>query len=313
MAGSGSPQFIMACSATTTASGFVGIVLGTIAPLSRCFATLSFKVSIQSIWNHIKVFKVEKYWTHKLYDWKYGIIPFPFHSCKRELKEGVVVLCKIIALIPFCLMICVLYSLRFLKWSLQAIFRSREKKTQNLEQRKYVLQLEDENELADRTLEGLLKTFNRLIQKSEKKQPKSLMTLIEENSTEGFQGVKIFNKDGPHVLCSPSKVEYRDCWSLPVVTLTTIAVTLPNIEKEKVKSLLKSVREGLEYVTLVEETLNATDDHYKSIQKASVGPSRRIENKPKPCYTNPLASAESKLVGKPGRSKYKHNTQGFTD
>ncbi|KAJ0864900.1 hypothetical protein HanRHA438_Chr12g0534821 [Helianthus annuus] len=328
MAGSGSPQFIMACSATTTASGvicalttilhaftvswsissllemdygsaykwstllilivqFVGIVLGTIAPLSRCFATLSFKVSIQSIRNHIKVFKVEKYWTHKLYDWKYGIIPFPFHSCKRELKviikylkglilmfsikiqEGVVVLCKIIALIPFCLMICVLYSLRFLKWSLQAIFRSREKKTQNLEQRKYVLQLEDENELADRTLEGLLKTFNRLIQKSEKKQPKSLMTLILENSTEGFQGVKIFHRDGPHVQRSLSKVEYRDCWSLPVVTLTTIAVTLPNIDKVKVKSLLKSVREGLQYVTLVEETLNATDDHYKSIQKAS--------------------------------------------
>ncbi|KAJ0491428.1 hypothetical protein HanIR_Chr12g0563701 [Helianthus annuus] len=247
MAGSGSPQFIMACSATTTASG----------------------VSIQSIRNHIKVFKVEKYWTHKLYDWKYGIIPFPFHSCKRELKEGVVVLCKIIALIPFCLMICVLYSLRFLKWSLQAIFRSREKKTQNLEQRKYVLQLEDENELADRTLEGLLKTFNRLIQKSEKKQPKSLMTLILENSTEGFQGVKIFHRDGPHVQRSLSKVEYRDCWSLPVVTLTTIAVTLPNIDKVKVKSLLKSVREGLQYVTLVEETLNATDDHYKSIQKAS--------------------------------------------
>ncbi|KAJ0724257.1 hypothetical protein HanPI659440_Chr12g0445751 [Helianthus annuus] len=328
MAGSGSPQFIMACSVTTTTSGvicalstilhtftvswftsglletesdsdykwsislilivqFVGVVLGTIAPLSRCFATLSFKVSIKSIWNHIKVFKVEKYWTHKLYDWKYGIIPSPFRSCKRKLKviiknlkglilmfsikiqEGVVVLCKIIALIPFCFMICVLYCLRFLKWSLQAIFRSREKKTQNLEQRKYVLQLLNENELADRTLGGLLKSFNRLIQKSEKKQPESLMKLIQENSTEGFQGVKIFNKDGPHVQCSPSKVEYRDCWSLPVVTLTTIAVTLPNIEKVKVKSLLKSVREGLEYITLVEETLNATDDHYKSIQKAS--------------------------------------------
>ncbi|KAJ0733437.1 putative non-specific serine/threonine protein kinase [Helianthus annuus] len=31
-----------------------------------------------------------------------------------------------------------------------------------------------------------------------------------------------------------------------------------------------------------------------------VGPSRRIENKPKPCYTNSLASAESKLASKPG-------------
>ncbi|KAM0059045.1 putative protein kinase RLK-Pelle-SD-2b family [Helianthus debilis subsp. tardiflorus] len=45
-----------------------------------------------------------------------------------------------------------------------------------------------------------------------------------------------------------------------------------------------------------------------------VGPSRRIENKPKPCYTNPLASAESKLASKPGRCKNKHkNTQDFND
>uniref|UniRef100_A0A251SYG3 Uncharacterized protein n=1 Tax=Helianthus annuus TaxID=4232 RepID=A0A251SYG3_HELAN len=247
MAGSGSPQFIMACSATTTTSGvicalstilhtftvswfisglletesdsdykwsislilivqFVGVVVGTIAPLSRCFATLSFKVSIKSIWNHIKVFKVEKYWTHKLYDWKYGIIPSPFRSCKRKLKviiknlkglilmfsikiqEGVVVLCKIIALIPFCFMICVLYCLRFLKWSLQAIFRSWEKLPQNLEQRKYVLQLEVENELADRTLEGLLKTFNRLIQKSEKKQPKTTSKIEEGRGRTDIEG-----------------------------------------------------------------------------------------------------------------------------
>ncbi|KAM0063438.1 putative S-locus glycoprotein [Helianthus debilis subsp. tardiflorus] len=44
-----------------------------------------------------------------------------------------------------------------------------------------------------------------------------------------------------------------------------------------------------------------------------VGPSRRIENKPKPCYTNPLASAESKLASKPGRCKYKHKHTRFTD
>ena len=34
------------------------------------------------------------------------------------------------------------------------------------------------------------------------------------------------------------------------------------------------------------------------------------DDEPKPCYTNSLASAESKLASKPGWSKYKHNTQG---
>ncbi|KAJ0488085.1 hypothetical protein HanHA300_Chr12g0429111 [Helianthus annuus] len=115
MAGSGSPQFISACSVTTTASGVIcvltlllhcltvlwtialcadpvtnptkpydsaynwstlgifivqsiGIILGTVAPFVRCFASLSFKLSIKSM------FKVEKYWFQKLLEWKYGSI-----------------------------------------------------------------------------------------------------------------------------------------------------------------------------------------------------------------------------------------------
>ncbi|XP_076913050.1 uncharacterized protein LOC143571539 [Bidens hawaiensis] len=49
---------------------FIGVILGSVAPISRCFAPLSFKVSIKWIWNHIRVFKVESYCTQKLYDWK---------------------------------------------------------------------------------------------------------------------------------------------------------------------------------------------------------------------------------------------------
>ncbi|XP_076909324.1 uncharacterized protein LOC143566529 [Bidens hawaiensis] len=44
---------------------YIGVVVGTIAPLSRCFATLSFKVSPEIISNHFKVFKVENHWTYK--------------------------------------------------------------------------------------------------------------------------------------------------------------------------------------------------------------------------------------------------------
>ncbi|XP_076956983.1 uncharacterized protein LOC143632316 [Bidens hawaiensis] len=198
-AGSGSPQFILACSATSAASGvictltlilhtltvawtipelnalsynsdykwstlvilivqYVGVILGTVAPLIRCFASLRFKLSFESISNHFKVFKVEKYWTHKLYDWKYGSISLSFRS--HTLKVFVV-------------------------------------------------------------------------------------------------GVRKYDN-----------TDHLDCWSLAVVTLTTIAATLPNIKKVEVKSLLKSVREGLQYITLVEENLKVSDD-YESIQKAA--------------------------------------------
>ncbi|KAJ0523972.1 hypothetical protein HanIR_Chr10g0499511 [Helianthus annuus] len=326
MAESGSPQFIIACFHTTSASGVIcvlvillhtltmswimkdilrkdynsdyswsmlvilivqsiGVVIGTVAPLSRCFAILNFKVSLQMISKHFKLFEVESYWTQKLYDWKHASIRLPLRSDKLkgvtqilkrltlsfciELQEGVVVVCKIIALIPFSLMLCVLYCSK----SVKAVFCSAGQKTDNLEPSKdlraYVLQLEDEIELAERTMEGLTKSVNQLIQKGEENQPNNLIKLILEKPTCGFQGVKMFdNMDHDQVPSSVLKVEYQDCWSIPLVTLTTIATSLPKIEKKEVDSLLKSVREGFVYVTHVEENLNATDD-YATLQEAA--------------------------------------------
>ncbi|KAM0018032.1 hypothetical protein Hdeb2414_s0027g00694671 [Helianthus debilis subsp. tardiflorus] len=245
---------------------YIGLVIGTIAPLSRCFATLSFKVSSTIIRNHFNVFKVERRWTQKLYDWKHTSIRLPFRSRNLEvvietlkrlffsicigLQKGVVVVCKVIALIPFLFMICFLYSFRCKKME------------GNNDLRPYVLQLEDEIELGERTLKGLSKTVNRLIQKGAKSQPNNLMKLILGKSTSSFEGVKKFDHIDDH------DVPCVDCWRLPVVTLTTIAVSLPKIQTEEVDSLLESVREGLEYVKVVEKSLNAKNDH-ASFQKAA--------------------------------------------
>ncbi|KAM0002789.1 hypothetical protein Hdeb2414_s0313g00864911 [Helianthus debilis subsp. tardiflorus] len=280
---------------------FIGVVIGTIAPLSRCFATLSFKVSLKIISNDFKVFKLERYWTSKLSDWKRESLKLPFRShglnvvielLKKlilffciKFQEGFVVVCKILALIPFVFMICFLYCFRCLKWLLHKYrfnsswerFSSLDEKTDFLERnedlRPYVLQLEDEMELAKRTLEGLSKSVHQLIQNGEKSHANdNLMNLIEQNPTRGIHGVAKFDNIDKHhmhhVPFSLLKVQYQDCWSLPVVTLTTIAVSLPGIGKVEVDNLLNSVREGLLYVTLVEENLNATDD-YVSIQDAA--------------------------------------------
>ncbi|KAI3711662.1 hypothetical protein L1987_70201 [Smallanthus sonchifolius] len=299
MAGSGNPQFIIASSATTSAAGvicalttilhtltmgwtiedikkgdygsnydwsmlvilivqFVGVVLGTVAPLYRCFASLSFKVSLESILKQIKVFEVESYWTWKLSEWKRYSIRFPFRSHKRnvilknlkslifhlsiQIQEGVVVVCKIIALIPFFIMICVFPCF----W-----FCSSRESTKNLEKSPYVLHLGNEPELAKQTLKGLTKSMNELIKKGEKKKPNNLTNLIKEKPAIGFQGAP------------------RDNWSLDVVNLTTIVVTLHKIKKVEDDSFLKSVREGLEYVTLIEKNLKATGDYVNSIRKSA--------------------------------------------
>nr|GEV18107.1 hypothetical protein CTI12_AA135620 [Tanacetum cinerariifolium] len=328
MAGTGSPQFMAACSATTSASGvistlsatlhimstffafssidahmygsdygwsmpvifvtqFIGVIIGTIAPLSRCFASLSFKMSIKWTWDHIKVFKVEGYWTHMLNEWKlHSSIPFPFRSrkCKVVLEKlkvmilsfcigfqkTVVVACKTISLIPIFLMVCVLFCFNIWKWRTAMFSASgmvRVKKPEEVPLNKdlspYVLHLQDDMEPAGRTLKCISKSMNRLIQKAEKQQPKNLLKLLEKSK--GFEGVEKFNSH--HVLPLVS-IQHPDCWSLPLVSLTTIAISLPNIQNDMVDSLLKSVSEGLVYVMLVEESLNATHE-YVSVQKAA--------------------------------------------
>ncbi|KAJ9554757.1 hypothetical protein OSB04_009371 [Centaurea solstitialis] len=325
MAATGSPQFMTACSPTTSASGVIcalsiitfaiaklilrpklydfdsayqwsilvilitqsiGVVFGSIAPISRCFASLSFKFSMNWIRNHIKVFRVESYWTEKLYDLTQSSIPFPFRC--RNLKiviqklitlilsfcigfqKAVVVACKLIALVPIFIVIGVLYCFRFWKW-LKAMLDASGvvvgKRLEQLEQNnvlsQYVLQLQDDMELAERTLKDISKFVNSVIRKAEKQQPNNLMKLLEKSK--GFEGVeKYFSHHVPPLLAE----EFPDCWSLSLVTLTTIAVSLPNIQNNLVNSLLSSVSDGLVYVTLVEESLNAMDD-YLSIQKAA--------------------------------------------
>ncbi|PWA65884.1 hypothetical protein CTI12_AA331520 [Artemisia annua] len=283
MAETGSPQFITACSATTSASGvicvvstvmhiyiliymtlstdplgsenypneliknrwwgfvrsdypyprsdyewsipliliiqFIGSLVGTIAPLCRCYAAMTFKLSIDWIWNHIKVFKVESYWTQKLYDWKQSSTPFSGQNPEQQENFN--------------------------------------------DHRPYVLQLQNDMELSERTLKSISKSANRLIKKAEKQQPINLVKLLRESK--GFEGVGKY--DSLHV--PPLFAEdFLDCWSLPLVTLTAIAVSLPEIQNDRIDRLLSSVSEGLTYVTLVEESLNVADK-YVSTQKAA--------------------------------------------
>ncbi|PWA96409.1 hypothetical protein CTI12_AA040060 [Artemisia annua] len=265
---------------------FIGVLLGAIAPLCRCFASLSLKVSIKWIGDHIKVFKVESYWTRKLSDWKKSRILFPFRSHKRKVimekfkvlilsffilfQKMVVIACKMTMLIPIFFIVCVLVCIKCWEW-LKVKFsalcivlvKEPEQLPQNEDFSQYIVKLPDDMEPAERTLKGISKSMNRLIQRAEKKQPKKLINLLEES--ESFEGIAKFDR---HHVPPLLPTEYPDCWSLPLVSLTTIATSLPNIQNDIVKSLLISVSEGLHYVILVEETLNATNE-YVSIQKAA--------------------------------------------
>ncbi|XP_076930778.1 uncharacterized protein LOC143595713 [Bidens hawaiensis] len=266
---------------------FIGVILGTVAPLSRCFASLSFNVSIKWIWNHIGVFKVESYCTQKLYDWKQSSIPFKFSSrrCKcffHDLKiltlnlciktqKTIVIACKMIALIPIFFVIVVLCCVHCWNW-IKVMFGASnsgmvERPVQIQHNRTdlspYVLQLQDDMEIAERTLKSISKSVKYVIQKAEMHKPNNLMKLLEKSS--GFEGVGQYDV---HQVPPLTKEKYVDGWSLPVVTLTTIIISLPNIQKDNIDKLLRSVSQGLTYVTHVEETLNASEE-YAIIQKVA--------------------------------------------
>ncbi|KAK9063265.1 hypothetical protein SSX86_017135 [Deinandra increscens subsp. villosa] len=322
MAGTGSPQFMTVCSVTASASGviclastllhvvlmlivitntmaygsdykwsvlvifitqFTGAIVATVAPISRCFAILSFKASMKLIWNHIRIFKVESYYTQKIYDWKQSRIPFRLGSRRYKIvihylkvlslssligfQKMVVVGCKMIALIPICFVtgiFCCFRCWKLIKVMFGASYSAPERNPQHKDLSRYVLQLQDDMEFAERTLKSISKSVNHLIKTAEKQQPNNLMKLLEEFND--FEGVGKY--DMHQVQRLPEEEKYADCWSLPIVTLATIAISLPKMQNNNIDRLLRSVSEGLTYVTFVEETLNATDE-YVTIQKVA--------------------------------------------
>ncbi|XP_076953835.1 uncharacterized protein LOC143628036 [Bidens hawaiensis] len=138
------------------------------------------------------------------------------------------------ALIPIFIVIgiiCCFHCWKLLKvmfGALNSVFVERPIQIQhNKDLDQYVLQLQDDMELGERTLKSIAKSLTCLIQKAEKHQPHYLMKLLEESRS--FEGVGQY-----------------DLHQVP---------SLPE------KKLLKSVSEGLTYVKHVEEILNSTDKY----------------------------------------------------
>ena len=109
----------------------IGIAVGNVAPVFRCFAALNGKVSITWTTNHLKICKVEKYWIQKLSAWKENHISFPsgcrmlralVHNFKNLIlsvcigfQMVIVVSCKMIELMIPIIVSLVMYSLYRLK------------------------------------------------------------------------------------------------------------------------------------------------------------------------------------------------------
>ncbi|GKA57513.1 hypothetical protein Tco_0756701 [Tanacetum coccineum] len=245
----------------------IGITLGAIALFSRFLARITFKPSTEAIWNLLKFYEVESCWTHTLSYWKHNRLystsspNFKFVFYKLQIigltlltlsQKAIVITCKAIRIIPVLILICV--KLVFWLVSLFGI-QLRRQPAPNRDIRQYVLQPQDDMELSDLTLSYISKSVERSIQNAQKQQPSKLMKLLE--NFRGFEGVK--KVDSLPVQSLPG-LDYSNCWSLPVVTLATIALSLRKIQPRTLKNFLRGVNEGLVYVKLVEKSLNNKDE-----------------------------------------------------
>ncbi|WOH12187.1 hypothetical protein DCAR_0831686 [Daucus carota subsp. sativus] len=268
----------------------IGVVVGSIGPAFRWFIGTNYKYSQKASFSNLKrEFMIESYWLQGLKEWREKPMDIRIHSrkCRKVLqvsKNLTVTICisiqvfillasktvRVISILCLRPVLSCCYHCKKLKRKLVSEHTNcNNPKPHNvgsaaeMELGRYVLLLEGEEELPARILNRISDAVNRLIHVARKNRPRRLKRLIDKSTS--FKGVAEFDSD--RVECLHCE-EPPNVWSLPVVTLTSIAIALPNVRKSTVKKLIKSVREGLLYIGLVEKSLDVNGDLLNIISAA---------------------------------------------
>ncbi|KAD3337637.1 hypothetical protein E3N88_33157 [Mikania micrantha] len=156
------------------------------------------------------------------------------------------------------------WSLKFvLKWFKKIANTSNSNMNSEIEEyAKYVVQIEEEAKLSKRILRNTLRSITQLL--DAKKEPRDLMMLLEKSTS--FKGVVEFDN---HDMVQPLYPDQtHNCWSLALITLTTIAIALPNIANVHFTRLLDGITEGLQIVRHIEDCLSADGELVNAIKSA---------------------------------------------
>ncbi|KDP39857.1 hypothetical protein JCGZ_03388 [Jatropha curcas] len=264
----------------------IAIGVGTIAPAIRWFTAVNFRCPTLRKKSCRGEFKLERYWIQFLVELKECPFTLRIHNrhCRKlahdaknqildlciGMQTGIVLASKAIRLISVyfisrILLFCVWCRKLKFKSNNISIDSGRESQSSSKpDLSRFVLHLEGENQLVELMMKSNRDATEHWILKGKKKQPRHLIELLEKSS-EGLHGVSEFDSNLVHSLDSE---EPKNCWSLPVVTLTAIATAIPNINNNIRKQLKRSVHEGLIYVKHIEDNLE-TEDNMNNIRKAA--------------------------------------------
>ncbi|EYU23601.1 hypothetical protein ABFS83_04G142200 [Erythranthe nasuta] len=272
----------------------IGVAIGTIAPLMRWFVAARFKSSDIGTKSFKEEMKVESYWTQKLVDWKKS--PVSVHIRSHTLRKlvynakglllnlciGVQILIVVASKLVLLASSVFVKGLSFffcfghinstsLKKSCCHISEESDY-TRGVESMaepdqsdysRYVLLLEGEPELPQGTLKNICNEVDKLMKIGRKNQSKNLVKLVKK--CVNFNGVREFDTVEVPILYQ----EPANCWSMPVVTLTSIAISLPNISDRKCNNLLSAVSKALYYVKLIEKSSDKNGDSTTAVRHAA--------------------------------------------
>ncbi|KAJ8619498.1 hypothetical protein MRB53_028027 [Persea americana] len=240
----------------------IAIVVGSIAPTIRWMNAIRFHRP--KIWNK-RCLKIGKFWIRRLVEWKEK--PLQFHIGNRRyrkiflvskiqvlnvfigMQSAVVIVSNLIALtsiLPMSWLIS-FFSCCNNRLGKEELTRSESELGSN--KKKHLLQWIMTNGRED---------AQHWIHRGKENQPNYLMELLMKSTiSQGFQGVVEFDSNQVPLLGTETR-RPPNCWALPIVNLTSIAIAIafPYVETDVIKSLHLGVHEGLKYVRLIEEHLD---------------------------------------------------------
>lgn len=241
----------------------VGVAVGTIAPMLRWFVVVSFKCSTHRLKEEIKI---ERYWIHTLVEMRESFSDLQigkgkFRKCLHNTKWFAITFCIglqiLIVLLSklFVFLSALLMTPFFLCFTHTKKFFMKQHSANTADVAstqlgRYVLLLEGEAELPRTALKSICSEADNMIQTGRTQQSQHLINLVSKFV--GFKGVGQFDSNQIPSLYSQDP---PNCWTLPIVTLTSIAIAVPYIAEQRGKHLLSSVSEGLSLAKLVEKTL----------------------------------------------------------
>ncbi|KAH6770637.1 hypothetical protein C2S52_015440 [Perilla frutescens var. hirtella] len=268
-----------------------GVAVGTIAPAIRCFNAIKFKCSENGKRSFRDEFKIDVYWTQMMVEWRESSLPMQIrdrkwrkflHKAKGLILSYLVgvqiliVVCSTgVRYIFFCVASPVFSCFHCLR-KLRSILNSSQSQVHGISESqteiqteidlsRYVLLLEGEAVLPQKIQVNICKEVDKLIRTGKKQKPENLISLLHK-----VGNFKVLKEVDKNQVASLHSQEPPKCWSLPLVTLTSIAIALPNIPKKDVSWLIRSVDEGLFYVKLIEKTMDKKGNLVNSRNAADV-------------------------------------------